>query len=108
MNDPLRPPGPTPPTVCLGLTQPVDVDWLAAGPFAALAQRLHLHQVAVVAGRQLEVRCRLVGAHAGDVIVAAALQQHLRERERETASSTADQLRTGWHRIWTHQVAGDL
>lgn len=89
----LNPSHPSPaPLPCLRLTQPVDVDWLAAGPFAAIAQRLHLHQVAVVAGRQLELRRRLVGAHADDVVVAAALQQHLRKREREMGGAVIPPL----------------
>lgn len=38
-------------------------------------------------------------------------EEREREGERggeERGHPTVDQLRTGWRRIWTHQVAGDL
>lgn len=58
----------------------MDVDGLAARAFAALAHGFDLNEIVVVGG-QRELHGRLVGQDGGDVVVAVALQQHLRERE---------------------------
>lgn len=67
----------------------MDVDGFAARAFAALAHDFDLNEIVVVGG-QRELHGRLVGQDGGDVVVAVALQQHLRERERKEMYANDD------------------